>query len=103
MQSESRRSPSSSLTLPLLILTAQQRSIIANLTDSKLIKFIATMYDRCQVRCTAGYGAGPFGAVRQSTYPPQNRGALQRGAGRGVVALPYKGHVGLLCLKGRHS
>ncbi|KXZ51410.1 hypothetical protein GPECTOR_12g372 [Gonium pectorale] len=38
----------SSLTLPLLVLTAQQRSIIINHTDSKLIKFIATMYDRCQ-------------------------------------------------------
>ncbi|GIL45367.1 hypothetical protein Vafri_2617 [Volvox africanus] len=37
-----------SLTLPLLILTAQQRSIIINHTDAKVIKFIATMYDRCQ-------------------------------------------------------
>lgn len=53
-QSDSRRlgsnGGSGSLTLPLLILTAQQRSIIVNHTDSKLIKFIATMYDRCQVR-----------------------------------------------------
>ncbi|PNW74840.1 hypothetical protein CHLRE_12g507700v5 [Chlamydomonas reinhardtii] len=39
---------SSALTLPLLILVAQQRSIIINHTDSKLVKFIATMYDRCQ-------------------------------------------------------
>ncbi|KAG2492057.1 hypothetical protein HYH03_009555 [Edaphochlamys debaryana] len=37
-----------SLALPLLILVAQQRSVIINHTDSKLIKFIATMYDRCQ-------------------------------------------------------
>ena len=49
---------SSALTLPLLILVAQQRSIIINHTDSKLVKFIATMYDRCQVREGGGAGVG---------------------------------------------
>ncbi|KAG1660029.1 hypothetical protein FOA52_010014 [Chlamydomonas sp. UWO 241] len=46
-----RGRPERHLALPLLVLIAQQRHVIATQTESKHVKLIAEMYDRCQETC----------------------------------------------------